>query len=129
MTRGVTGAVVGVDGHDAHEGFGGGGRGEEGEGVPDAGVEDAEEGEVEPGELEGEELGGEAGAEERAPGPGGGEALRVVGMEVGQEVRLAPFRPPIYRDQTSLHGIDAGSTLRPERGSASTFVSAREVWI
>jgi len=66
--------------------------------VGGAGVEDAEEGEIEAGDLEGEEFGGDGGAEEGSVGPGGGEAVGVVGVEVGEEVSFASFRPTVYGD-------------------------------
>lgn len=68
-----------------------------------ADFEDAKEGKVEIGELEGEEFGGEWGAEERAVRPCRREAFGVVGMEVGQEVRLASHRPTVHRYQPIFH--------------------------
>ena len=87
-----TGAVTGVHDGDVE------GEGGEGDGVGGAGVEDAEEGEVETGELEGEEFGGDGGAEEGGVVPGGGEAVGVVGVEVGEEVRFASLCPTVYGD-------------------------------
>ncbi|KAK8644527.1 hypothetical protein V6N13_123832 [Hibiscus sabdariffa] len=74
--------MVSVNGHDLDGDFGTGARETEGEGVPGAEMEDVEKREIEVGEPEGEELGGDAGAEEGSLGPGGGEALGVVGVQV-----------------------------------------------
>lgn len=87
-----TRAVTGVDGGDVDNG------GFEGESVGGVGVEDAEEGEIEAVELEGEEFGGNGGAEEGRVRPRGGEAVGVVGVEVGEEVSFASFCPTVYGD-------------------------------
>ncbi|KAL5176956.1 L-type lectin-domain containing receptor kinase VIII.2 [Glycine soja] len=78
-------AVTSVDDGDLE------GEGGEDDSVGGAGVEDAEEGEVEAKELEGEEFGGDSGAEEGGMVLGGGEAVGVVRVEVGEgleEVRV-----------------------------------------
>lgn len=86
-----------IDGHDLDVGVRARRR-KKRKGMPGANLEDANEGEVELGEFEREEFSGEVGAEERAFGPRGREAFGVIGVEVSQEIRLAPLRPAIHRN-------------------------------
>jgi hypothetical protein len=95
--------MVSVDGHDLEKGRGTGGGTDKRDGVPGADDEEAEQGEVETWKFEGKEFGGKAGAEDWALGPGGGKALGVVRVQVGQEVSLAVACPPVHRYQALLH--------------------------
>ncbi|KAG5551824.1 hypothetical protein RHGRI_010053 [Rhododendron griersonianum] len=56
-------------------------------------LENSKQRELESRELEGEELGRDSRAEERAAFPRGRQAAGVVGVEVGEEVRLAAGGP------------------------------------
>lgn len=95
--------MLSVNGLDIDIGEGPRRRGGQGERTPGADVEDSNEGEIEAREYAGEELGGEAGAEEQAPLPGGGKAGGVVGVEMGQEVRLRAGAPSIHRYHSAFH--------------------------
>jgi hypothetical protein len=95
--------MVSVDGHDLEKGRGTGGGTDKRDGVPGADDEEAEQGEVETWKFEGKEFGGKAGAEDWALGPGGGKALGMVRVQVGQEVSLAVACPPVHRYQALLH--------------------------
>lgn len=74
--------MVSVNGHDLDCDFRSDGRGNKRERVPGAEIEDAKKGECEVREFEGEELGGEARAEDGTLGPGGGQSLSVVRVQV-----------------------------------------------
>lgn len=95
--------MVGIDWCDKDLDLGSIGRGGEREGMGASHLQNPKQGEIEAGEFGGEEPGGNRGAEEGTAGPVGGEALGVVGVEVGEEVGLALLVPPINRDQTLLH--------------------------
>ncbi|KAG5551816.1 hypothetical protein RHGRI_010045 [Rhododendron griersonianum] len=88
-----TRAVVSVEGHDVDGGSGSGGRRYQRDGVPLTDLENSKQRELESRELEGEELGRDSRAEERAAFPRGRQAAGVVGVEVGEEVRLAAGGP------------------------------------
>lgn len=96
--------MVGVDGSDDDTDLRSRGGGVKREGPGGSDIKNPNQRGIEPGKLGGEEARGDRGAEEWAAAPLRGEAPGVVGVEVGEEVRLALLAPPIDRDQALLHG-------------------------
>lgn len=84
-----------INGHDMQNSVGSGRRRDKREAMPGFDIDDAEQREVKAREPEREKFRGDARAEERALGPGRGEATSVIRVQVCQEVSLAAVRPPV----------------------------------